>query len=151
MMALLMALSMALSMAQAWLRDPADELWTVVRREPYHSAAEKTREALRHTMIGRGELDLVRVIADRAGRSPTADEAEYVTGRTPDGFAVVARDDGIWLGTPDGSCTREAHGHRGTGLASGRLVTRGVGDRLPGPAHGSVDDLVDDIVLGGGA
>jgi hypothetical protein len=54
----------------------------------YHGAAEATREALRHTMIGLGELEVVRVIADRPGRPLTEDEAGYVADR-------LARD-GAW-------------------------------------------------------
>jgi hypothetical protein len=54
----------------------------------YHGAPDATREALRHTMIELGELDVVRVIADRPDRPLTEDEAGYVADR-------LARD-GAW-------------------------------------------------------
>lgn len=45
----------------------------------YRGATEATREALRDTMVGAGELTMVRVIADRPDRTFTAEEAEYLT------------------------------------------------------------------------
>jgi hypothetical protein len=50
----------------------------------YRNAAEATREALRHTMVGAGELDLVRVIADRPDRPLTAAEAGYLARQLAD-------------------------------------------------------------------
>jgi hypothetical protein len=50
----------------------------------YRNAAEPTREALRHTVVGAGELDLVRVIADRPGRVLTAAEADYLARQLAD-------------------------------------------------------------------
>ena len=45
----------------------------------YRGADEPTREALRQAVVSSGELDLVRVVADRPDRTLTAPEAEYLT------------------------------------------------------------------------
>jgi len=50
----------------------------------YRGAAEATREALRHTMTGLGELSLVRVIADRSGQALAGVEADYLAGQLAD-------------------------------------------------------------------
>jgi hypothetical protein len=50
----------------------------------YRGAAEATREALRHTMIGVGELSLVRVIADRSDQALIGVEADYLAGQLAD-------------------------------------------------------------------
>ena len=50
----------------------------------YRNANEATREALRHTVVGVGDLDLVRVIADRPDRTLTVAEADYLARQLAD-------------------------------------------------------------------
>jgi hypothetical protein len=50
----------------------------------YRGASEATREALRETMLGVGELNLVRVIADRPDRVLTGAEADYLARQVAD-------------------------------------------------------------------
>jgi hypothetical protein len=50
----------------------------------YRGATEATREVLRGTMLGVGELNLVRVIADRPDRVLSGAEADYLAGQVAD-------------------------------------------------------------------
>jgi hypothetical protein len=58
----------------------------------YRGADEPTREAVRRTMIGLGELSVLRVIADRPDRPLTAAEADYLTAR----LAEAGEWDQLW-------------------------------------------------------
>lgn len=58
----------------------------------YRAADEPTRQAVRRTMIGLGELSVLRVIADRPDRPLTAAEADYLTAR----LAEAGEWDQLW-------------------------------------------------------
>ena len=85
----------------------ADPNGTVLARA-YRHASERTREALRRTVVGAGDLDLVRVITERTSARITAAEAGYLARQ----LAAAGEWARLWRALPAMRLTDAAHAAR---------------------------------------